>query len=294
MHSALRHIIIAYAVALTAGALALIALPYGPLYNALLADIVATLVIFGFSRRFKNSSFYDAYWSVIPPLLALYWILTGPNTLDIRVWLVFALISFWSIRLTWNWASHWQGLSHEDWRYIDLREKSGPLWAPLMDLFGIHLLPTLQVFIALLPVYVVAQFAVHPLNLLDLIATIVTFGAVMIELIADRQLHRFLASAKPGQFIDSGLWAWSRHPNYFGELAFWSGIMLFALAASPTDYMWAIPGVVLMAAMLHFVSIPMMDQRCSERRTGYADYLQRVPALIPRPPRQHAQRARET
>ena len=219
------------------------------------------------------------------PLLTLYWILSGPQPWDLRGWLVFALISFWSLRLTWNWSSHWQGLSHEDWRYQHLRAKTGPRWALLLDFFGIHLLPTLQVFIALLPVFVLTQLASKPLNAIDLLATMVTFSAVMIELVADRQLHRFLATAKPGQFIDTGLWAWSRHPNYFGELSFWFGLMLFALAASPDHYQWAVPGTLLMAAMLRFVSIPMMDQRCSERRSGYEKHMHRVPALIPVPPR---------
>ena len=283
MHQDIRHIVIAYSAIIITGTLALSALPYTPLWNALLADLIATAVIFGFSRFFKNSSFYDAYWSLVPPLIMLYWMVTGPNLGEPRVWLVFALVTFWSVRLTWNWASHWQGLGHEDWRYIDLRAKVGPAFAPWLDFLGIHLLPTLQVFIALLPIYVITQVSCAPLNGWDIIAAFVTFAAVIVELIADRQLHRFLALGKPGNIMNSGLWAWSRHPNYFGELSFWYGLMLFALAASPEHYLLAIPGALLMTAMFIFISIPMMDQRSVESRPGYREHMQHVPALIPWP-----------
>jgi steroid 5-alpha reductase family enzyme len=288
MHKDMRYIYIAYGATILIATLTLSALPYAPLWNALLADIIATAVIFGFSRFFKNSSFYDAYWSVIPPLIMLYWIASGPNAGEPRVWLVFGLVTFWSIRLTWNWASHWQGLNHEDWRYIELRAKVGPALAPWLDFLGIHLLPTLQVFTALLPVYVITQFPGRPLNTWDIIAALVTFGAVMTELIADRQLHRFLALHKPGEIMKQGLWAWSRHPNYFGELSFWVGLTLFALAASPSHYHWALPGALLMTAMFLFISIPMMDKRSADRRPGYREHMQGVSALIPRPPRKRA------
>ena len=66
MHPDIRYVSFAYAVAISVGAIALVTLPYPPLYNALIADLIATVVIFGFSYHFRNSSAYDAYWSVIP------------------------------------------------------------------------------------------------------------------------------------------------------------------------------------------------------------------------------------
>ncbi len=111
-----------------------------------------------------------------------------------------------------------------------------------------------------------------------------TFGAVMIEMIADLQLHAFIRQRKPGSFITTGLWAWSRHPNYFGELGFWWGLMLFGLAAAPVEWPWLIPGSIAMTLMFKFASIPLMDQRSIARRPAYAEHMRRVSALLPLPP----------
>src|SRR5579859_5352196 len=152
-------IVIAYAACIAAGyaVLRFAALPQP--WDAFAADVVATLVIFGFCLRYRNSSFYDAYWSVIPPLLALWWTWTHPASLhDPRAILVTALVWLWAIRLTTNWSVYWGGLHHEDWRYPLVRARAGKaaLWA---DLFGIHLFPTVQVFLGCLPVYAVMSRA---------------------------------------------------------------------------------------------------------------------------------------
>ena len=278
-------IVVAYAACIGAGyaVLRFAALP--PPWDALAADVVATLVIFGFSLRYRNSSFYDAYWSVIPPLLALWWTWTHPASLhDPRAILVTALVWLWAIRLTTNWSVYWGGLHHEDWRYPIVRARAGKaaLWA---DLFGIHLFPTVQVFLGCLPVYAVMSRGGAPLNWLDATAFAVTLGAILIETIADLQLHAFIAKRQPGAFIASGLWAWSRHPNYFGELSFWWGLMLFGLAAAPAQWAWIIPGALAMTAMFKFASIPLMDTRSVERRPAYAEHMKKVPALLPLPPR---------
>ena len=126
--------------------------------DGLIADLVATLVVFAASRLHRNSSFYDAYWSVLPVLLALYWWQAGPLPADdLRAWLVLGVIALWSIRLTGNWIYAFPGLHHEDWRYPMLRDKAGRAEA-LVDLMGIHVFPTLQVFLAMVPVYVAVTY----------------------------------------------------------------------------------------------------------------------------------------
>jgi steroid 5-alpha reductase family enzyme len=280
-----KKIVVAYCAAIIAGIITLCIVDGTSLWKAFVADCVATVVIFIFSRVHKNSSFYDAYWSVIPPLLAIYWAATAiPGIAPARQWLVFVLVSLWAVRLTWNWASHWSGLDHEDWRYGPLREKAGP-FAILVDFFGIHLIPTLQVFAGCLPLYAAMHLGVAPLGWLDGLAAFVTLGAIAIETLADIQLHRFLATRQPGQIINTGLWSWSRHPNYFGELSFWWGLALFGLAAWPIGWWWQIVGAVLMTAMFMFASIPMMDKRSVERRPEYEAHMKKVSALVPLPPK---------
>ena len=276
----------AYVVALFTGGATLYLLDFGPLADALVADLVATAVIFLFSRAYANSSFYDAYWSVLPPFLALYWLAVGPSSASsLRELLVLGLILYWATRLTLNWAYFWEGIHHEDWRYVMLREKS-PRWALLTDLCGIHLFPTLQVFAGLLPVYAVYCLAEQTFGWLDILACIITGGAVTLQMIADFQLHRFTGQRKPGQQLDTGLWGWSRHPNYFGELGFWFGLFLFGLAAHPAGWYWYIAGIVLMTLMFLFASIPMMEQRSLERRPDYQNVIDSVSMLIPWPRKQ--------
>ena len=281
-----KPVLLSYGVALAAAAAVLAPGAVAAPWDAWWADVAATLVVFGFSRRFGNSSFYDPYWSVIPPLLAVYWAWRFDALGDARAWLVIALVWLWGIRLTANWAVHWGGLAHEDWRYPLVRGRAGrgELWA---DLFGIHLFPTLQVFLGCLPVYAVTSRVGAPLGALDALAAVVTLGAVVIETVSDLQLRGFLKSGGRG-FITSGLWAWSRHPNYFGEVSFWWGLMLFGLAAAPSQWWWIVPGALSMTAMFVFASIPLMDTRSVERRPGYAEHMKRVPALFPRPPRRQA------
>jgi steroid 5-alpha reductase family enzyme len=279
-------IVLAYVLCIAAGAVVLFGMGLPQPWDLLVADVVATLVIFGFSRVHRNSSFYDAYWSVLPPLFAVYWYLANAQAgVDIaRAWLVIVLVWLWGIRLTANWAVHWGGLTHEDWRYPIVRARAGraELWA---DLFGLHMFPTFQVFLASLPIYAVMTRGQAPLGWLDALAAAVTLGAILIETVADLQLRAFIKRKQPGTFITSGLWAWSRHPNYFGEIGFWWGLMLFGLAAAPDQWWWVVPGALTMTAMFAFASIPFMDQRSLERRPGYAEHMRRVSAIVPLPPR---------
>lgn len=278
---------IAYAAAIAVGALWLYLGPdTGRLWlDGLIADLLATLVIFGFSRAHRNSSFYDAYWSVLPPLLALYWWSeAGPGPDSTRAWLVLAVIIFWAVRLTGNWIYAFPGLHHEDWRYPLLRDKAGKAEA-VVDLMAIHVFPTLQVFLAMVPVYVALTFTGEDVGWLDVVATAVGAGAVVLAYVADLQMYRFAATRKPGEAMERGLWAWSRHPNYFGELSFWVALALFGVAASPADAWWVVLGAVAMLAMFLGASIPMMEQRSLERRPSYQAVIDRVPMLVPRPPR---------
>jgi steroid 5-alpha reductase family enzyme len=88
------------------------------LLDTLIADVLATVVVFVFSRIYRNSSFYDAFWSVIPPLLLFYWwSQAGPGVDRLRCWLVAGVVVLWAIRLTYNWIRGFPGLHHEDWRF---------------------------------------------------------------------------------------------------------------------------------------------------------------------------------
>jgi steroid 5-alpha reductase family enzyme len=279
------HIVVAYVTALFFAGMTLALIDINPLINAFFANIIATAVIFAFSNYFKNSSFYDAYWSVIPPFIFLYWLASSESEIPfLRLFLVSALILYWSTRLTLNWAYHWKGIDHEDWRYVGLK-KNNTEKALLLDFFGIHLFPSLQIFLGMLPVYALVHFGSASLNLMDFIAALVTAAAISLQLISDLQLSAFNRTKDAGDVLESGVWAWSRHPNYFGEIAFWFGLFLFGLAAAPGSFWWMWPGVAAITAMFVFVSIPLMEKRSLERRAHYQATIDRVSMLLPLPPK---------
>ena len=249
--------------------------------DTLIADILATLVVFAFSRAYRNSSFYDAYWSVIPPLLLFYWWSQGDGD-ALRTWLIAVLVVVWAVRLTANWVYAFPGLHHEDWRYPMFRKRAGR-FELVADLVAIHLIPTLQVFLGMVPVYVAVTTPGGGLAWLTVIAFVVGMAAVTLEGVADVQMHRFVASARPGDVMDRGLWSWSRHPNYFGEFGFWLALALFGLAAAPQAW-WLFAGAAAMLAMFLGASIPMMETRSLRRRPGYQAVIDRVSRFVPRPP----------
>ena len=253
-----------------------------PILIAFTADIAATLTIYAWARIFHNASFYDPYWSVAPIAIAVFWVTTAASTVSsCRPWIVIALVSLWGLRLTWNWARSWHGLKHEDWRYADMRARHGVkkrFW--IVELIGIDMMPTLLVFLGCLSLYPVLADTTKTLWWPDYIAVLVAATAIFIEATSDEQMIAFAKTKQPGQIMNRGLWRYSRHPNYFGEVTFWWGLYLFALAANPS-YWWTIAGPIAITMLFVFISIPMMDKRNLERRAGYAERMKKVSALVP-------------
>ena len=253
-----------------------------PIAIAFLAGMAAAATVFAFSLAFRNSSFYDPYWSLAPLPIALYWAqrpeIVGVN--PIRLGLVVALIALWSARLTWNWMRRWQGLRDEDWRCVELAQRTGALYWPASFL-GIHLLPTVWLFVGLLPVYVVMAAGREPFGYLDIFAFVVVLGGICLEARADNELARYRASKPaPDEFLASGVWAWSRHPNYLGEMGFWWGLWLFAVAAN-AGWWWTLVGPLAITAMFRWVSLPWLETRMKQRRRGYSDWAARSSLVIP-------------
>lgn len=271
--------LLAYCVA-TVGAV-LAAIPFeGPVMRAAVGDVVATGIIFGFSRRVDNSSMYDAYWSVAPVLIFLFWIWSAPSVPGPAQWLTLSLVLAWSVRLTWNWASGWEGLWHEDWRYVDLRaEHPRTYW--WVSFFGLHMMPTALVFLACLPLFSIAHGGTRDLGTLPVLAAALTAAAIIIEAVADRQLRIFRETSDGSSSIETGLWAWSRHPNYFGETLFWWGLLAIGFATVDPLPWWARIGAPAIAGLFLFVSIPMMERRMISRRPDYAARRAAIPALVP-------------
>lgn len=244
-------------------------------------DVLATVAVFLISMLVNNSSIYDPYWSITPPLIFIYWISSGDfqEGNAVRQILILVLVLVWSVRLTWNWIRRWNGLIDEDWRYRNFRKQfTSTYW--LISFIAIHLAPTLIVLLACISVYPALMMIPSPLNVIDMVAVILTVGGILIEAISDHQLRMHLRKGREEPFLSDGLWKYSRHPNYFGEVLFWIGLFVFSLS-SKSFIWWIFPGPVIMVLMFLFISVPMIDKRMLMRRRGYRDYYKRTSGLVP-------------
>ena len=249
------------------------------LLASLIADIAATLVVWAFGIIFGNSSLYDPYWSVAPLIIIPVWILSDGIVFSIFEILLFSAIFLWGIRLTINWAKRWKGLAHEDWRYIKLKKDNPRLWL-LTNLVGINLMPTLIVFVALLPAYF-GITSKGSINILAIIGFAICIASVFIQAVSDFQMDLFKKNKSfSGEFIDRGLWRYSRHPNYFAEVLFWWGIWMMQMGFQPKMWM-TITGPVVVTILFIFISIPMMEKHILSSRPSYIDYQQKVAMFIP-------------
>ena len=238
--------------------------------------IFATLIIFMFSNIHKNSSIYDPFWHVAPIPIVFY--TADQSTLPVmELYLVLSAFLFWSLRLTYNWYLNWTNLDHEDFRYIDLKNNNRFL-AFINDLFGIHLIPTLIVNASLYPIYI--ALTSDSLSNLVYVGFILIIAAVTVQYISDDQMRKFRKDNNNfGKTMKYGLWKYSRHPNYFGEVCFWFGIYLFALASGATSILLlACP--MLMLALFVYISCPMMDNRSLKKRSDYREYMKKTPQLF--------------
>jgi steroid 5-alpha reductase family enzyme len=267
----------------------LVAIGIGTLFHDLspvlvvaLADGGATIVVFVFSLVSRNSSIYDPYWSVAPVPIALFWIFQPGSSgfENIRHVIVLSIVCIWAIRLTFNWTKRWRGISHEDWRYLDIRHQAKNFYWPVSFL-GIHLMPTILVFMGCLSLWPTLTSNDTNLNILDGIAIVVSLGAILTEAAADFQMDRFRATPQSvKKIIPPGVWSFSRHPNYFGEVTFWWGLYVFVLACNPS-YWWTIIGPFIMLGLFLSVSIPLMEKHLREKNPEYQYYQQQVSAFFP-------------
>jgi steroid 5-alpha reductase family enzyme len=244
------------------------------------ADLAATLFIFGASVTFNNSSMYDPYWSVKPAVIAIAGtIMFGAgNTGSMALLLLMVL---YGLRLTINFYRDWPGLQHEDWRYVEFRQKfTKSYW--LVSLFGIHLFPTIQVYLACLPVFLGMKMG-GEVGLVSIIGIWVTLFAIWLAYEADAQMRAFRSNPlNKGRIMDQGLWKHSRHPNYLGEILTWWGVWLITIGIDHSLW-WTGIGALSINIMFHFVSIPMMDRRSTSRRPEFAEHITRTNALLPIP-----------
>ena len=242
--------------------------------SLLIADVAATVTMFIFSLIFKNASVYDPYWSVQPPIILLSFAI-GKELTFFGVFLL-VVVSFWAIRLTANWAYTFKNLTHQDWRYTMLREKTGVFY-PIINFVGIHLVPTLVVYGCILPAVYAVRVGLDG-GVASALFLVVSLCAALMQGIADIQMHKFRKN-RTTPFIRAGLWKHSRHPNYLGEILMWWGVGLSVVCAAPVVWYFA-AGAMANTVLFLTVSIPMADKRQS-RKDGFSEYKKQTRMLLP-------------
>ena len=275
-------IAVAYIIAAAAGILIVRAMTAPDWVKLLIADIAATVIIFIFSTLFKNSSIYDPYWSVQP--IVIVFVLAFTYKLSFIRFLMIAAITIWGIRLTANWAIRFRSLKYEDWRYVKLRKASGSLF-PVVNFAGIHLIPTVIVYLCMLPA--VAAFNTDSsFSLISIIFFVTAMGGVFLEAYADYHMNLFKKDEADGYASGCcryGLWRNARHPNYLGEQGIWLSLYLFVIGAGKASHgIFHLSFIGPLFLVLLFMGSSMLGESISSGKyPRYKDYIKQVFKYVP-------------
>ncbi len=267
--------------------------------------IIAAIVIaysFIVGELTRNNSQVDKLWSLLP--IAYTWIVTAYGDFAPRLLVMSILVSLWGLRLTINFAMKgayswrfWAG--EEDYRWLVLRQKPefNPRWKwTLFNLFFISGYQLVLILLFTLPAIVALQNINTPICIFDYIAAALMFFFIVYETIADIQQWNFQskkhAMIKAGKeltgdykkgFLDKGLWAFSRHPNYFAEQSIWVCFYLFSVAAGSQWFNWSIAGCLLLIVLFQGSS-SFSEEISVGKYPEYPEYQKRVPRFIPTGP----------
>ena len=259
------------------------------LFCSLFMDVIGTLIIYVISIFVKNTSLYDPYWSVWPFVIVLFPMIMEENMWNITNICLLIVVSFYAFRLTLNWALRFKGLKFEDFRYKEYRDKLHSAVFELLNFFGFMLMPTVLVFLACIPIIACLSY-VNEFNGLYVIGLLITVVGVMFEILADFDIEEFKKDASnKGKTLQTGIWKYSRHPNYLGEMTVWTGFMVLGIMVcvlNKLDIWWLmIIGSILIDILFITYSAPRMDKRMLERHSDYKEYMERTSFLLLFPPK---------
>ena len=273
-------VIITYLVSLVVGGVTYFLfrnLGIGSLLSMLIADVIMTILVFMVSTSINNSSVYDPYWSIIPVFIGIVWMI-DLNYINLYSVIAVSGVFIWGYRLTRNWAMDFVGFSHEDFRYVDFRNRFKKLYW-FISFLGIHMFPTVIVFVSLVPLHYVLSNGVTNTVFIYIGFIIMVVGAIICY-VADGQRRTYKIS-NPGKSIMTGLWKYSRHPNYFGEVFFWLGVFVLSLA---TEFVILNAlGFVGMLLLFNLYSVPKMESKLLKNKDDYHIVIASVPRFFIRP-----------
>jgi steroid 5-alpha reductase family enzyme len=242
---------------------------------------VSAVMIVGWliSLACKNVTIVDSLWGLGFVLIAWLTFFMADGYYGRQV-LIVALVTAWGLRLCLylSWRNWGKG---EDPRYGGWRKESGKrFW--LVSLFKVFILQALFLWVISLSLQI-GLLARTPdrLTWLDGLGIFIWAAGFVFESVGDWQLARFKSNpASKGRVMDRGLWAYTRHPNYFGEFLIWWGIFLIALS-TPNGGWTILSPIIITAVLLKMTGIPLTEQELVKKRPGYSDYVKRTSAFVP-------------
>lgn len=244
---------------------------------------VAMLLVWLLSLKLKDASIVDIFWGAGFAMIAVVSFAVADGAAP-RKWLTLVLAVVWGARLAWHIGSRNIGRG-EDYRYQAMRRRHGARF-PIVSLYTVFALQGALMWIISLPLQA-AQVAAVPdhLTALDYAGALVWLVGFGFEAVGDWQLRRFKSDpANAGKLMDRGLWALTRHPNYFGDAMVWWGYFLIACAAGAW---WTIFSPALMTFLLMKVSgVAMLEKNLRKTKPEYEAYARRTNAFFPWPARQ--------
>jgi steroid 5-alpha reductase family enzyme len=250
---------------------------------ALSAAAVVLYMVAGWllSLRLRDASIADVLWGPGFSVVAVLSAARSPPSP--RALLLAALTSLWAVRLALHLGARWTGKKEEDRRYRAMRAGWGRRF-PLVSLFTVFLLQGALLWVVSLPLQAGAALgATSPLGLVEAAGALLFAVGLLFEAVGDAQLARFLRDpASRGRVMSTGLWRFTRHPNYFGDALLWWGL---GLLGAGTGAWWCLVGPALMTFLLVRVSgVSLLEKDMAGRRPEYAAYVRRTSAFLPWPP----------
>jgi steroid 5-alpha reductase family enzyme len=248
-----------------------------PLALSALVLLGCALLLWALSVRLKDASIVDIFWG-LAFVIAGWTAALRSGAEGPRHWLALALVTAWGVRLTVHLAV--RNLGHgEDVRYVAMRKRHGErFW--WVSLFTVFLLQGTLAWLISLPVQVAASTASTSLGALDLLGALVFGLGLFFETVGDLQLTAFRKDpTNKGRALNTGLWRYTRHPNYFGDACVWWGLGLLGAAAGAP---WALFSPAVMTFFLVRVSgVALLEKDIAERRPAYRDYIARTSSFVP-------------
>jgi steroid 5-alpha reductase family enzyme len=230
----------------------------------------------------RNVSIVDGMWPLMFAIAALCYFARSGSLQSFRDTLVLVLVITWSIRLSAHIFWRNRGAA-EDYRYKRIRANNSPYFEfkSLYIVFGLQATLAAIVSLPLLASIGSGQ----PVGIVDIAGVLLWLTGFLFESVGDFQLARFRATpASDGGVLSTGLWRYTRHPNYFGDFCVWWGFYLIALSAGGW---WTIVSPLLMSFLLLKVSgVALLEKDIAGRRPEYVKYVRQTNAFFPGPPRQ--------